>query len=65
MDAMEKHDIASIDIPGSFTQADMDEEVVLLCMHRKMAELLEQLDPKLYQKYVQVIKDKPIQYVKL
>jgi len=35
MDAMEKHDIASIDIPGSFTQADMDEEVVhCACMKK-------------------------------
>jgi len=30
-----------------------------------MAELLVQLDPKLYWKYIQVIKDKPILYVKL
>jgi len=46
---MEMHDIATIDIPGGFMQADMDEEVVHLHLHGKMAELLVQIDPKLYQ----------------
>ena len=30
-----------------------------------MSELLVQLDPNVYRKYIQVIKDKPILYVKL
>jgi len=64
IDAMEMRDIATIDIPGAFMQADMDEEVVHLCLHGKMAELLVQLDPKLYRKYIQIVKDKPILYVK-
>jgi len=57
--AMEKRDVATIDLPGAFMQADMDEEVVHLCLHGKMAELV-QLDPKLYQKYVQLTKGKPM-----
>jgi len=61
---MEKRDVATIDLPGAFMQADMDEEVVHLCLHGKMAELV-QLDPKLYQKYVQLTKGKPMLYVKL
>ena len=61
---MEMRDIATIDIPGAFMQADMDEEVVHLRLHGKMAELLVQLDPKLYRKYIQIVKDKPILYVK-
>jgi len=48
---MEMRDIATIDIPGAFMQADMEDEVVHLCLHGKMAELLVQLDPKLYRKY--------------
>jgi len=65
IDAMEMCNIATIDIPGALMQADMDEEVVHLQLYGKMAELLVQLDPKLYLKYIQIIKDKPILYVKL
>ena len=61
---MEKRDVATIVIPGAFMQVDMDEEVLHLRLHRKLAELLVQLDTKLYWKYVQVIKDKHILYVK-
>ena len=35
---------AIIDIPGAFVQAVMDKEVVHMCLHRKMAKLLVQLD---------------------
>ena len=62
---MEMSNVATLDIPGAFMQADMDEEVVHLRLHSKMAELLVQLDPKIFQKYVQLTKGKPILYVKL
>eukprot|EP00978_Attheya_sp_CCMP212_P009274 scaffold21935_cov53-Attheya_sp.AAC.2 len=61
IDAKENRDVAIVDIPGSFMQADMD-ELVHMKLEGKMAELLVRLDPKLYRKYVQVAKrmDRPI-----
>jgi hypothetical protein len=37
IDGMENKDVATVDIPGAFMQADMDEEVVHLKLHGKMA----------------------------
>jgi hypothetical protein len=52
IDAKEHRDVATVDIPGAFMQADM-EDLVHMKLEGKMAELLVKLDPKLYQKYVQ------------
>jgi hypothetical protein len=52
------------DIPGAFMQADMD-EVVHMKLEGQMAELLVQLDPKLYRKYLHNNNGKPILYVEL
>ena len=65
IDGMENRDVATVDIPGAFMQADMDEEVVHLKLHGKMAELLVQLAPSLYRKFVQIGKGKPTLYVQL
>jgi len=64
IDAEEGRDVATVDIPGAFMQADMD-ELVHMKLEGKMAELLVKLDPKLYRKYVQVVKGKSILYVEL
>eukprot|EP00957_Ditylum_brightwellii_P086486 6580771-Ditylum_brightwellii.AAC.1 len=48
IDAMEQCDVATVDIPGAFMQADMD-EVVHMKIKGTMAELLTKLDPKLYR----------------
>jgi hypothetical protein len=49
IDATEKRDIATVDIPGAFMQADMD-ELVHMRLEGTMAELLVKLDPKFYRK---------------
>jgi hypothetical protein len=49
INAKEHRDVATVDIPGAFVQADM-EDLVHMKLEGKMAELLVKLDPKLYQK---------------
>lgn len=51
LDSKEGRDMATVDIPGAFMQADMDETVHVRLVGT-MAELFTKLDPKLYRKYV-------------
>ena len=51
IDTKEGRDVATVDIPGSFMQADMD-ETVHVRLEGTMAELLIKMDPKLYRQYV-------------
>jgi Reverse transcriptase (RNA-dependent DNA polymerase) len=64
IDAHEGRDVATVDIPGAFMQADMD-DVVHMKLEGTMAELLVKLDPKLYRKYVQTTNGKSVLYVQL
>jgi hypothetical protein len=64
IDAMERRDIATVDIPGAFMQTDMD-ELVHVKLEGKMAELLVLIDPKLYRKHKQIEKGKHVLYVEL
>jgi hypothetical protein len=64
IDAMERRDIATVDIPGAFMQADMD-ETVHVKLEGKMAELLVMIDPKLYRKHVRIEMGEHILYVEL
>ena len=65
IEAHERRDTATLDLPGAFLHADNDEENVML-LRGNMAELFVQIDPKLYQKYVITsAKDEPMLYVKL
>ena len=64
IDAMEERDVATVDIPGAFMQADID-EVVHVKFEGEIAEMLVKLDPKLYRKYVRDEKGKPVLYVEL
>ena len=64
IDAAEHCDIVTIDIPGTFMQADMD-ELVHVKFEGKMVDRLVKLEPKLYCKYVLIKKGKPILYVEL
>jgi hypothetical protein len=64
IDALERRDVATVDIPGAFMQADMD-EVVHMKLEGQMAELLVRLDPKLYRKYLHSNNGKPVLYVEL
>jgi hypothetical protein len=64
IDAKEGRDVATVDIPGAFMQANMD-ELVHMKLEGKMAELLVRLEPKLYRKYIQTVKGKQVLYVEL
>jgi hypothetical protein len=64
IDAKEHRDVAIVDIPGAFMQADM-EDLVHMKLEGKMAELLVKLDPKLYRKYVQTHHGKQVLYGEL
>ena len=45
MDAQEGREVASVDIPGAFLHATMDEKVIMR-IDGTMAELLVKSDPK-------------------
>ena len=64
INAAEHRDVATVDIPGMFMQADMD-ELVHVKLEGKMINLLMKLEPKLYWKYILIEKGKPILYVEL
>lgn len=64
IDAKERRDTATVDILGAFMQADMD-ELVHMRLDGKMAELLVQVDPDLYEKYIVYENGKPVLYVVL
>jgi hypothetical protein len=64
IDAMEGRDVATVDIPGAFMQADID-EVVHVKFEGEIAEMLVKLDPKLYRKYVRDENGKTVLYVEL
>jgi hypothetical protein len=52
IDAKEERDVATADIPGAFLQTDYVEGDTHLRIEGTMAELLAQIDPKLYRKYI-------------
>jgi hypothetical protein len=61
---MEGRDVATVDIPGAFMQADID-EVVHIKFEGEIAEMLVKMDPKLYRKYIKDEHGKPVLYVEL
>jgi len=64
MDAYERRDMAFVDIPGAFMQADMVGNVHVK-LEGRLAELLTKLDPKIYNEYLYSNNGKPNMYVKL
>jgi hypothetical protein len=64
IDALEGRDVATVDIPGAFMQADID-EVVHVRFEGEIAEMLVKMDPKLYRKYVKDEHGKSVLYVEL
>ncbi|GAX21402.1 hypothetical protein FisN_28Lu124 [Fistulifera solaris] len=64
IDAKEGRDVATLDVPGAFMQADQDEEVFVR-MDEKMAELLAKTDPKCYTKFLTEERGKKVLYVRL
>ena len=53
IDAKERQDVATVEIPGAFMQADID-EVVHMKFKGTMAELLVKLDPNKYEKFIEL-----------
>jgi hypothetical protein len=64
INAMEERDMATVDIPGAFMQADID-EVVHVRFKGKISKMLVRMDPKLYRKYVRDGNIKAVLYVEL
>jgi hypothetical protein len=58
-------DVACFDIPGAFLHADLDEDITMVLKGR-LAELMVQVAPNLYRKYISVNrKGKAILYMKM
>jgi hypothetical protein len=64
IDAQEGCDVATVDIPGAFMQAEPD-EVLHVKLEGQMAELMARLDPQVYLKHIQVERGKSVLYVEL
>ena len=64
IDAYEKRDVATIDVPGAFMQADMD-DTVYIRIDGAMAELLIRIDPTLYNQFVKIVNGKKVLYLLL
>ncbi len=64
IDAREKREVVTIDIPGAFLHADNDDYVIMR-MTGTLAELMAKTDPKLYRKYLSVEKRKKVLYLRL
>ena len=64
IDAHEKRDVATIDVPGAFMQADMD-DTVHIRIDGAMAELLIRIDPDLYNQFVTIVNGKKVLYLLL
>ncbi|CAJ1950718.1 unnamed protein product [Cylindrotheca closterium] len=64
IDAKEGRKVMTIDIPGAFMQADID-DVVHVKFEGEIANLLTKVDPSLYTKYVAYEGKKPVIYAQL
>jgi hypothetical protein len=64
IDAMEKREVAVVDIPGAFVQAKMD-ELVYMKLTGKMAELMCEFDPATYSPFMSRERGQAVLYVRL
>ena len=64
IDAKEKQEIVTIDIPGAFLHANNDDYVIMK-MNGSPAELMVKTDPKFYRKYVTIEKGRKVLYLRL
>ena len=64
IEASEGRDVATVDIPGAFMHADID-EAVHVKFEGAIEDMLVKLDPKLYRKYVKDENGKTVLYVEL
>ena len=64
-EAHEGRDVAVIDLPNAFLTADNNEQTLML-LKGKLAELMVQIDPKIYRKHIITSsKGEPMLYVRL
>lgn len=63
IDAREGRDVATVDVPGAFMQADMD-DLVYMRLDGVMVDLLIEIDDK-YEQFVTIEKGKRVIYVQL
>jgi hypothetical protein len=64
IDAIEKRDVATCDIPGAFMQSDMKGKVIMK-LEGVMAEVITKIDPNKYEKHTVQERGKPVVYVRL
>ena len=65
IDAMEKRDVATVDIPGAFMQSDMEGRDTYMKIEGKMVDILSKVDPSLYEEHATIENGKKVLYVKL
>jgi hypothetical protein len=64
IDAKERRQVITCDVPGAFMQVDVD-EVVHVRLAGPLAVLLAKVDSELYTKYLGTERGKPVMYVQL
>ena len=64
IDAKERREVITVDIPGAFMQGKQD-ETVHMKLEGTLAELLAKCDPTKYQPYLVIENGKPVLYVEL
>ena len=65
IDAKEQREVAVIDIPNAFVQTEMEGDRVIMKMQGKLAELLIEVAPEVYQDYVVIERGQTILYLEL
>ncbi len=64
IDAREKREVVTINIPGASHRAT-NKDYVIMQMNGTLAKLMAQTDPKLYRKYLVDKKGKKVLYLRL
>ena len=64
IDALERRDVALVDIPGAYLSVDMDDTVYIV-FSGTLAEMMVIADPALYRPFVSYETGKPVLYVRL
>ena len=64
IDALENRDVAVLDVPGAFMQADID-ELVHVRFKGEMVRMLLEIDEEMYGEYVVMEKGEQVMYMEL
>ena len=64
IDALENRDVAVLDVPGAFMQADID-ELVHVRFTGEMVKMLLQIDKQMYSEYVVIERGEQVMYMEL